>query len=126
MRIAKIFAFFLQAFHQLSGINVVVVYGAHLARNSIPQLTNEIPIIINAQKIVAGLCGAILLNKFGRRYLMLRGQFIIELCLIGLSIGFAIDSPDSPRAQLFIFICLIVYVSVFVITLGPITWLYIP
>jgi len=39
LKSAKIFAYLLQTFHQLSGINIIVIYSAHLAKQSIPHLT---------------------------------------------------------------------------------------
>lgn len=91
-----------------------------------PQLKDEVPLIINGEKILAGLCGTLLLNRFGRRYLMLRGLVVIFLSLVGLAIGFSLDQPNSSSIQTLIIVCLICYASAFVITLGPITWLYIP
>ena len=82
------------------------------------------PLIINGEKILAGLCGTFLLRRFGRRFLMLRGLVVIFFALVGLSIGFAIDQPENKTVQIFIIICLVTFVSAFVMTQGPITWLY--
>lgn len=57
---------------------------------------------------------------------MLRGLVVIFLSLVGLAIGFSLDQPNSSSIQTLIIVCLICYASAFVITLGPITWLYIP
>jgi hypothetical protein len=57
---------------------------------------------------------------------MLRGIGVIIFSLLGLFIGFFVQLPDSQGVQVLIIICLIMFVSSFVITLGPITWLYIP
>lgn len=88
-----VFVYLLQTFHQLSGINVIVLYSAHLARQAVPEITEEIPLIINGVKIFMGLCGTLLLKKYGRRFMMLRGQAIIFCCLFGLFIGFAANQP---------------------------------
>lgn len=58
--------------------------------------------------------------------MMLRGQAIIFCALFGLFIGFAVNKPESKFLQILIIICLLAYITAFVITLGPITWLYIP
>lgn len=83
------------------------------------------PLIINGEKILAGICGTLLLKKFGRRYLMLKGLYIIFVALIGLSIGFALENPNNRAIQIYIIINMIAFVSAFVMTQGPITWLYI-
>jgi hypothetical protein len=88
--VAMILAFMMQVFFQLSGITVIVIYGSKLVEDVIPQWKYEMPLIVNGQKIFAGLFGTILLNRFGRRYLMLRGIVILLLSLVGLLTCFSL------------------------------------
>lgn len=57
---------------------------------------------------------------------MIRGNCVLSVSLFGLFLGYAIEDPDSKFVQALILTCFIVYVSTFVMTLGPIAWLYIP
>ena len=46
--------------------------------------------------------------------------------LAGLTVGFFIRSPDSKPIEIMILIFFSIYIVAFVLTMGPITWLYIP
>jgi SP family xylose:H+ symportor-like MFS transporter len=125
MGVAMVLAFMMQVFFQLSGITVIVIYGTKLVEDVIPQWKYEMPLIVNGQKIFAGLFGTVLLNRFGRRFLMLRGIIILLLSLIGLLVCFSLKIGQYSIIEPLIIIFLIIYISTFVMTIGPITWLYI-
>ena len=75
-------------FQQLSGINVIVLYGSELAEGFLPSLKVYLPLMINLEKLIFSIVGSILLNKFGRRIMFLIGLFFVILGQIGYFIGF--------------------------------------
>jgi FtsH-binding integral membrane protein len=115
----------LQLFQQLSGINVIVLYGGELAEGFLPSLKTYLPMLLNGEKLIVSIVGAFLLVRFGRREMMLSGLFILVVTCVGLFIGFQFHEESSSWSNILIMTCFFLYIISFVMTLGPIVWLYI-
>ena len=103
-----------------------MIYGRELAALALPNLMEELPLIINGEKMVVAILAVFLLKKYGRKWMMLRGVFLVFVALFGLFFGFIMHSPDNRSVQIIILIFFSMYVFGFVLTMGPITWLNIP
>jgi FtsH-binding integral membrane protein len=58
--------------------------------------------------------------------MLLNGLFILVLSLFGLFIGFQFHQTHPDWTNPLIMVSFFTYIISFVITLGPIVWLYIP
>lgn len=113
----------LAVFQQFVGINTIIYYaptifqaaGAASATASI--LATSLVGIVN---VLATLLALVLVDRFGRRPLLLWGTTIMMLALLALGIAFA---TITNRAGLFVLLALFVYIIAFATSFGPIFWL---
>ena len=77
-------------------------------------------VFINLQQFMGSLFAALLLMKFGRKYLLQTGNKVIGVCLLAICLGLYIPSPAIVNLSQF------VYMSAFGLSFGSIFWLYIP
>jgi len=120
----------LASFQQFSGINTVLYYSAvlwdavgvpeshALARN----------VIQNGSSIVATIIAAALIDRVGRKPLLIIGTIgmSVTLCILTLIFGTAVMSHGALKltasAGLFAFVAMILYVMFFSISWGPCMW----
>ncbi|WP_127532861.1 sugar porter family MFS transporter [Paenibacillus kobensis] len=119
LRTALIIGVVIAVLQQVTGINAVLYYA--------PEILKETGAGTNAALLQTILVGAInvaftilaiwLIDKVGRKALLLTGSALMTLCL--LFIGFAFHTDTSGPIVL---ILLLVYVAAFAISLGPVVW----
>lgn len=116
----------LQFFQQWTGINVILYYGASLfdalglegAGGSVAFV-----LVNNAINIIATLPGLYLIEKFGRRWLMIVGGVGIAVSHILVTVFGEVSRVNQPvgwGAIIFIF----VFIIFFAFTWGPVVWAY--
>jgi MFS transporter, SP family, arabinose:H+ symporter len=121
-----LFAIFLAivtgAFNQLSGINVVLYYlndifdRAGFSRTS----GNLQAVAVGATNLVFTLIGMALIDKAGRKPLLLSGCTGLALCMAGISYVFWTHSHQSVLVWL-----LMAYIGCFAVSQGAVVWVYI-
>ena len=114
--------FFIALFNQLSGINFVLYYAPEILEQAglggKESLFNSIAIgIVN---LIFTIIGVRLLDKLGRKQLLIIGSFgyIISLAMVGLSFQFALGSTLT-----LVFIC--AFVAAHAIGQGAVIWVFI-
>ncbi|KAI0715306.1 general substrate transporter [Earliella scabrosa] len=114
-----------QAFAQLNGINVISYYAPSVfeeagwvGRDAI--LMTGINAIIY---ILSTLPPWYLVDRWGRRFILLSGAIVMALALGLTGWWMYIDVDETPRA---VVICVIIYNAAFGYSWGPIPWLYPP
>jgi sugar porter (SP) family MFS transporter len=123
LRTALMIGVGLAIFQQLVGINTVIYYapiifqkaGFASANNAI--LATSVVGVVNVLSTVAA---TFMLDKLGRRLLLLVGTGIMIVALVALGIVFASGSNQTGMLTL---MTLIVYIFAFAISMGPIFWL---
>jgi hypothetical protein len=110
---------------QLTGINAIVTSASTIVSSVIPNLQNDVPLIINAVQLVATIVPIFMLTKVGRKPLTLFGNLGLAVIDIALGILFVFQDDWQP-AGMFIFALLIVYMIIYGVSLGPVVWLYVP
>ncbi|CAH7666752.1 general substrate transporter [Phakopsora pachyrhizi] len=112
----------LQALQQLSGINFIIYFGTSFFKRSGINNAFLIAIIINLVIVVMALPGVWLVDKTGRRSLLLVGSAVMTLCeFIIAIIGVKVDSSEvTGQRTLVAFVC--IYIGAFAATWGPIVW----
>lgn len=76
--------------------------------------------------MIVAIVAVLMLNRFGRRAMLIRGVFGVFLSLAGLTFGYIFHDKESKPMQILILCFFTAYIISFVLTMGPITWLYIP
>ncbi|KAF5356121.1 hypothetical protein D9756_004059 [Leucocoprinus leucothites] len=114
-----------QAFAQLNGINVISYYA--------PRVFEEAGWIGRSAILMAGINSVIyvlstlppwiLVDRWGRRPILLSGAVIMALALGFTGYWMYIDVPMTPKA---VVVCVIVFNAAFGYSWGPIPWLYPP
>jgi len=121
-RRAIVLAVGLACFNQLSGINAVLYYlGDIFAAAGFDAWSADLQsVAIGAANLSATLVGIALLDRLGRRTLMLIGSVGTALTLFGVALVMA---NDAPRAWLLPL--LIVFIASFAVSQGAVIWVYL-
>ncbi|KAF8647905.1 hypothetical protein AX16_006437 [Volvariella volvacea WC 439] len=114
-----------QAFAQLNGINVISYYA--------PRVFEEAGWIGREAILMTGINSIIyilstlppwyLVDKWGRRTILLSGAVIMGLALGATGWWMSVDLPQTPNA---VVICVIIFNAAFGYSWGPVPWLYPP
>jgi sugar porter (SP) family MFS transporter len=114
-----------QAFAQLNGINVISYYA--------PRVFEEAGWLGRDAILMAGINSIIyilstlppwyLVDRWGRRPILLTGAVIMGMALAATGWWMYIDVPQTPKA---VVICVIIFNAAFGYSWGPIPWLYPP
>ncbi len=110
------------AFNQLAGINAILYYLPRIfASAGFSQLSGDVQsIAIGATNLVFTLVGMALIDRLGRKTLLLIGAAGTAACLAGVSWVFL--SHSHPAALLWL---LVAYIAFFAVSQGAVIWVYI-
>lgn len=123
LRVALLVGVGLAVFQQLVGINTVIYYAptifgyAGFSSASAAILATS---IVGVMNVLATILSLLLVDRLGRRALLLGGIIGMAVTLAGMGIVFAIGANN---AGIFILICLLLYIVSFAIGMGPVFWL---
>lgn len=110
------------AFNQLAGINAILYYINNIfgaaGYNQIS--SDQQAIVIGATNFVFTLIGMSLIDKLGRKTLLLIGAAGTACCLAGVAWVFGTQSHQSSLLAL-----LVVYIAFFALSQGAVIWVYI-
>jgi MFS transporter, SP family, arabinose:H+ symporter len=110
------------AFNQLSGINAILYYlgdifsSAGFSRVS----ANVQSVAIGGTNLAATLLGMALIDRFGRKTLLLIGAVGTAVCLAGVAAIFAANEHKNLLVW-----ALVAYVAFFAISQGAVVWVYL-
>jgi sugar porter (SP) family MFS transporter len=109
-------------FNQLSGINAILYYSNFIfAAAGFSQLSGALQtVLIGAMNLVATLLAMSLIDKLGRKTLLLVGSLGMALCLSGVAAVFFTHSHLNALVWL-----LVAYIFFFAISQGAVIWVYI-
>jgi sugar porter (SP) family MFS transporter len=109
-------------FNQLSGINAILYYSNFIfAAAGFSQMSGALQtIIIGAMNLAATILGMSLIDKVGRKTLLLVGSVGTALCLSGVAAVFFTQSHLNALVWL-----LVGYIFFFAISQGAVIWVYI-
>lgn len=118
-------------FQQASGIDSVVLYSPRVFKKAGITSKNALlgaTVAVGFTKTVFILVATFLLDRVGRRPLLLTGTGGMVLSLAGLGFGLTVvDRNPDEKLEWAVAICIasiLIYVAFFSIGLGPITWVY--
>lgn len=110
------------AFNQLAGINAILYYlNSIFSSAGFSQLSGDLQsIAIGATNLIFTLVGMTLIDRLGRKTLLLIGAAGDAVCLAGVAYVFLTNSHHSALLPL-----LIVYIAFFAVSQGAVIWVYI-
>jgi sugar porter (SP) family MFS transporter len=116
----------LAIFQQIVGINTVIYYAPTILKFAGQQDTGALTqsVFIGCTNVFFTIVAILLLDRLGRRFLLITGTTTLTVALIGLGIFFA-STGLQQNAGWFALACLLVYIAGFAIGLGPVFWLMI-
>jgi sugar porter (SP) family MFS transporter len=110
------------AFNQLAGINAILYYqGTIFKAAGFSQLSGDLQAIaIGATNLIFTLVGMSLIDRFGRKSLLMVGAAGMTVCLSGVAWIFTSQSHQSALLAL-----LVTYIAFFALSQGAVIWVYI-
>jgi sugar porter (SP) family MFS transporter len=110
------------AFNQLAGINAILYYlNSIFAQAGFSQMSGDLQAIaIGATNLVFTLLGMTLIDRLGRKTLLLIGAAGTAACLSGVAYVFLTNSHHAALLWL-----LVVYIAFFAVSQGAVIWVYI-
>ncbi|GAA5996172.1 hypothetical protein JCM5350_000491 [Sporobolomyces pararoseus] len=112
----------IQALQQLSGINFIFYYGTQFFQNSGIANPFIITIATNVVNVGATVPGLFLVDRAGRRPLLLigaAGMIICHFIVAGVGVGVSADNKAGQQT-LVAFVC--IFIAFFAATWGPLAW----
>lgn len=116
----------LMFFLQLSGINIVIFYTGFIFDAAHIDIKTELAIIlIGIVQVVATFIASMIVDKTGRRVLLLISISVMALCKILLGVYFFMSNNDQKSVENLGWlpvVALCLYIIVFSLGFGPIPW----
>lgn len=115
-------AFTVAAFNQLAGINAILYYLNYIfAMAGFSKVSGDIQAVaVGAMNLLATLLGMSLIDKLGRKTLLLVGAVGMTFCLSGVAIVFFTHQHQELLVWL-----LVIYIGFFAISQGAVIWVYL-
>jgi sugar porter (SP) family MFS transporter len=111
----------LQALQQLTGVNFIFYYGTSYFTHSGISNPFVVTMITSVVNVVGTVPGLILVEKWGRRPLLMCGAIGMSICqLIVASVGTALPEDKTANKAIIAFVCF--YILFFASTWGPCAW----
>lgn len=123
---ALIIALGLMTFQQLSGINAVIFYSGKIFESSTSSLSaTTASIIIGVVQVLATYSSTLLVDKAGRRILLLVSSTVMAVCLTALGLYFYLQSHghDVSSISWLPLASVAMFIIVFSMGFGPIPWI---
>ncbi|XP_050357561.1 facilitated trehalose transporter Tret1-like [Nymphalis io] len=116
----------LMFFQQFSGINAVIFYTNNIFQSAGSNIPPAIAtIIVGVVQTIATYVSSLLIEKAGRRILLLQSCIIMGICLIVLGTYFKLQESGAKVAPVgwLPLLCLVLFIISFSLGFGPIPWM---
>ncbi|XP_045780648.1 facilitated trehalose transporter Tret1-like [Maniola jurtina] len=116
----------LMFFQQFSGINAVIFYTVDIFKSAGSNIEPAIAtIIVGVVQTLATYASSLLIEKAGRRILLLQSCVIMGICLIVLGTYFKLKESGASVAAVgwLPLLCLVLFIISFSMGFGPIPWM---
>jgi MFS family permease len=122
LRKALWIAISLAVLQQITGINTVLFYGAVIFKQQVHSQSASSAIfanvIVGIVNFLATLAALGIVDRFGRKPLLLISSGLMAICQTGLALAFLVHTPSAPVVLTMMMLC----VAAFAIGLGPCVW----
>jgi Na+/melibiose symporter-like transporter len=118
----------LMFFQQVSGINAVIFYTNTIFESANTGIDSGIAtIIVGVMQVIATLVATVIVDRVGRKILLLISDFVMALCTLALGIFFYLKDNDNDVSNLgwLPIVSLCVFIVSFSIGFGPAPWIMV-
>jgi SP family sugar:H+ symporter-like MFS transporter len=112
----------LQALQQLTGVNFIFYYGTSFFQNSGINNPFAISMITSSVNVASTFPGLYLVEKWGRRNLLLFGAVGMAVCQFIVAITGTVAGIDNQSAQMALITFVCIYIFFFACSWGPVAW----
>lgn len=127
---ALIITYCIMFFQQFSGINAVLFNTTEIFKSAGASISPEVAtIIIGVIQVVATFISTIVIEKLGRRILLLSSAVMMCICGVALGVFFYLKYKDNPDLDLIEsiswlpLVSLCIFIVAFSVGFGPIPWI---
>ncbi|KAL3275587.1 hypothetical protein HHI36_020342 [Cryptolaemus montrouzieri] len=126
---AFVISFGLMMFQQLSGINAVIFFTSTIFKQAGANFSFSPTIIVGIMQVIATFVSSIVVDKFGRKILLIGSDSMMALSSVALGIYFTLQdrhilNEDQISTISFLpVLSLCVFIIVFSLGFGPIPWM---
>lgn len=123
IRITLIIGVGLAIFQQITGINVVLYYAPEIFKSAGIGSASAIShtVIVGAVNLLFTIVAIAVVDRFGRKPLLVLGSAGMGLSLFALGLAFVNHAFTGP----YVLICVLAYVASFAVAMGPVVWVVI-
>jgi SP family arabinose:H+ symporter-like MFS transporter len=123
IRLPLIIGIVLAVLQQFSGINAIIYYGPSIFKTAGISSNNALlfQVIIGAVNLLFTFVAIRLVDKYGRKFLLLTGLTGIILSLIFCGFLFYTGHTDN----ILLLVLILIFIACFAFSLGPVTWILI-
>mmetsp|Transcript_12290 Transcript_12290/g.14115 ORF Transcript_12290/g.14115 Transcript_12290/m.14115 type:complete len:487 (-) Transcript_12290:244-1704(-) len=119
-RLRLMIGMFIAFLQQMTGVNAFIFYSTDIFRKAAGDDTAvTLSVILNALNLLATLVSGQIINRFGRKTILIVGDVLITGTIIVTAILFMYDAKTALIFPIFLFIIL------FGLTYGPVPWIFI-
>lgn len=123
---ALVISFGLMFFQQVSGINAVIFYTTDIFNAAGTGIDAEIAtILVGVMQVVATFVASLIVDRLGRRILLLISDSIMALCTLFLGIYFFLKDRDASSVEglgWLPIVSLCLFIVTFSLGFGPVPW----
>lgn len=116
----------LMFFQQMSGINAVIFYTGFIFETANTGIEGSIAtIIVGIMQVIATFVSSIIVDKLGRRILLLLSVSVMAICTIVLGVYFYLNENDPAKTASIGWLPIVamcIFIVVFSLGFGPIPW----
>jgi SP family galactose:H+ symporter-like MFS transporter len=110
---------------QSTGINAIVTQIGGIVSSHNPEFGYYTPLVINIVQFLGTLAAISLLNSFGRKPILLFGNFGLGICDVVIGVLFLFIGKFDAVFWM-VFVLLVIYMLIYGLTIGPTVWMYVP
>ncbi|XP_046993102.1 facilitated trehalose transporter Tret1-like [Schistocerca americana] len=118
-------AFGLMIFQQLSGVNAVIFYTSDIFKSAGSDIEPAVStVIVGVMQVAATFVSSLVVDKLGRRILLLVSDSVMALCSLLLGIFFLLqDQKQADQIGWLPLVSMCLFIVVFSLGFGPIPWM---
>ena len=123
LRVAMLIGCVLAILQQVTGINAIMYYAPTIFKDAGAGTDAAMfsTLLIGAINLSFTLVALWLIDRLGRKALLLAGSIGMSICLFGLGLAFYLNMTGS----IWVLLCILGFVASFAISLGPVVWVLI-
>ncbi|XP_044734814.1 facilitated trehalose transporter Tret1-like isoform X2 [Chrysoperla carnea] len=123
---AVLISFGLMLFQQFSGVNAVIFYAGNIFKEAGVGIKPDYAVIIvGVMQVIATFIASIVVEKLGRKILLLASDIVMAICSILLAVYFNLTEENKTSVSWLPILALSLFIILFSLGFGPIPWMMV-